>query len=60
MLKIFLIVVYKFNFMKKKFSSDLFKIAFLKNEFKVFNYEEMINILDTDINEDELVLFNDN
>ena len=51
---------YKFNFMKKKFSSDLFKIAFLKNIFKVFNYEEMINILDTDINEDELVLFNNN
>ena len=46
--------------MKKKFSSDLFKITFLKNKFKVFNYEEMINILDTDINEDELVLFNDN
>ena len=55
MLKIFLIVVYKFNFMKKKFSSDLFKIACLKNKFKVFNYEERINILDTDINEDELV-----
>ena len=46
--------------MKKKFSSDLFKIAFLKNKSKVFNYEEMINILDTDINEDELLLFNYN
>ena len=51
---------HNFNLMKKKFSSDLFKIACLKNKFKVFNYEEMINILGTDINEDELVLFNDN
>ena len=51
---------YKFNVMKKKYSSDLFKIANINNKFKVFNFEEMMNILKTDINEDELLLFNEN
>ena len=51
---------YKFNVMKKKFSSDLFKIANINNKFKVFNFEEMMNTLKTDINEDELLLFNEN
>ena len=51
---------YKLNLMKKKFSSDLFKIANINNKFKLFNYDEMINILKTDINEDELLLFNEN
>ena len=51
---------YKLNLMKKKFSSDLFKISNINNKFKLFNYDEMINILKTDINEDELLLFNEN
>lgn len=49
----------KFNLMKKRFSNDLFKIANIKNKAKVFTYDEMMSILNIDINEDELVLFNE-
>ena len=51
---------YHLNVMNKKFSSNLIKIANINNKLKVFNYEDMMSIIDSDFEEDKFLFDNEN
>ena len=46
-----------FNLMCNKFSDLLYKIAQIKNKLKVYEYDEMMKLIDEDIHEDECMMF---
>ena len=46
-----------YNLMCNKFSDFLYKIAQIKNKLKVYEYDEMMKLIDEDIHEDECMMF---
>ena len=45
-----------FNLMKKKFSTFLFQLANINNKSKVYNYDEIKDLIGDDLNEEEFLI----
>lgn len=46
-----------YNVMKKQFSSLLFKIANMNNKSKIYNYDEIKDLINEDLNEDDFIIY---
>ena len=47
---------YCLNLMKKKFSTLLFQLANINNKSKVYNYDEIKDLIGDDFNEEEFLI----